>query len=74
MSAVIFASGFFTPADNQGGPAFGIFAALPGGEVIQLPAYTEDDTQARTGNPGLSAGWPVPSTLSTSDSRHRARV
>ncbi|MGB5895654.1 MAG: DUF4397 domain-containing protein [Ignavibacteriaceae bacterium] len=36
-AAVVFASGFLTPANNQNGPAFGIFAALPNGDVVAFP-------------------------------------
>ncbi|MBT8378813.1 MAG: DUF4397 domain-containing protein [Ignavibacteria bacterium] len=37
-AAVVFASGFLTPANNQNGPAFGIFAALPNGDVVTFPS------------------------------------
>ncbi len=37
-AAVVFASGFFTPANNQNGPAFGIYAALPTGDVVAFPS------------------------------------
>jgi hypothetical protein len=37
-NAVIFASGFLNPANNQGGEAFGLFAALADGTVLPLQA------------------------------------
>lgn len=37
-AAVVFASGFLTPGNNQNGPAFGIFAALPNGDVVAFPS------------------------------------
>ncbi|MBT8386869.1 MAG: DUF4397 domain-containing protein, partial [Ignavibacteria bacterium] len=37
-AAVVFASGFLTPGNNQNGPAFGIFAALPNGDVVTFPS------------------------------------
>ncbi|MBN1478754.1 DUF4397 domain-containing protein [candidate division KSB1 bacterium] len=46
-AAVVFASGFLSPMDNMNGEAFGLFAALPDGQVVPFPPYTEKPKKAR---------------------------
>jgi len=43
-SAVVFASGFLFPGDNNNGADFGVFAALPDGTVIQFGEHNNTST------------------------------
>jgi hypothetical protein len=45
-AAVVFASGFLSPADNQDGEPFGLFAALPNGTVVELPRIRSASQEA----------------------------
>lgn len=57
-SAVVFASGFLTPPNNQNGLPFGIYAALTDGTVVAFPAET---TSVNNVSGGIEAAiFPIP--------------
>lgn len=65
-AAVVFASGFLSPMDNNDGMAFGLFAALPDGSVLALPAAGGTDIEMdKSGDliamkAGLEQNYPNP--------------
>jgi len=63
-AAAVFASGFFDPAANGDGPAFGLFAALPNGTVVEFPAVTDssgvDRNSKQKEDIRLSQNYPNP--------------
>lgn len=44
-AVTLLASGFLTPGDNNDGPSFGLYAALPNGQVQSLQAIQEAQVQ-----------------------------
>jgi hypothetical protein len=55
-AAVVFASGFLSPANNKNGKAFGLFAALPDGTVLELGASDKALLQVIHNAPQAAAG------------------
>lgn len=55
-AATVFASGFVSPANNNNGSAFGLFAALDDGTVVEFPVRTTANFQLihNSPDPGLS--------------------
>ncbi len=54
-AAVVFASGFLTPSANQNGEAFGLFAALADGTVIELNDTSNSRLQVIHNSPDPAA-------------------
>ncbi len=67
-AAFVFASGFLSPDDDQSGPAFGIYVALPNGDVLGLPLYTsvsKPEQNAVVKDYALMQNYPNPFNPST---------
>jgi hypothetical protein len=61
-AAVVFASGFLSPATNNNGEAFGLFAALPNGTVVPFTPILTDvrEENVLPGGYSLSQNYPNP--------------
>ena len=61
-SAVVFASGFLDPSMNQNGEAFGLFAALSDGTVVNFSTVTSNKEKETTApvKYGLQQNYPNP--------------
>ena len=55
-AAVVFASGFLNPMQNQDGESFGIFAALPNGIVVEFPSVQLSRLQVIHNSADVAAG------------------
>ena len=55
-AAVVFASGFLSPMQNQDGESFGIFAALPNGTVVEFPSVQVSRLQVIHNSADVAAG------------------
>ena len=66
-SAVVFASGFLDPSSNQNGEAFGLFAALSDGTVVEFSPATsnKEDKVIAPVKYGLQQNYPNPFNPST---------
>lgn len=65
MALTVIASGFYNPANNSNGPAFGLWVAFPsGGAMIELPrrilASVEEDTPLTPRTFTLEQNYPNP--------------